>query len=306
MPEDTSSVGFRTSLFGFKKADVLACIEKMAAEAKQKEDEAQSRAQELQKTVDGLKENETILLEKTRDICDQLSDQNKRNAEIEKQAGELREQLRRSEDEAVLYKKRLFAKEQEALLLKGDKADLQQQLERQRQAAEQAQAAQQQAQRQMEQKVAAAEESARQEVFAVEENAEQRVEQARQQAQKEAVHQKAVMAAGAQDIADSVSVLKTQLAEVDAKIAAAASELQRTTAALHAALDGTEQNLELLGAQMRQFPQPAPGAKLPEPAPAQQEAQPEPPAQKVQPQTTAERRSLSALLLDKLARMLGE
>lgn len=299
MPEDTSSAGFKTSLFGFKKADVLACIEKMAAEAKQKEDEAQSRAQELQKTVDGLKENETILLEKTRDVCDQLSAQNKRNAEIEKQAGELREQLRRSEDEATLYKKRLFAKEQEALLLKGDKADLQQQLEQQRQAAEQAQ-------RQMEQKVAAAEESARQDIFAAEENAEQRVQQARQQAQKEAVHQKAVMAAGAQDIADSVAVLKSQLAEVDAKIAAAASELQRTTAALHAALDGTEQNLELLGAQMRQFPQPAPGAKLPEPAQDEQEARQEPPAQKAQPQTTAGRRSLSALLLDKLARMLGE
>lgn len=299
MPEDTSSVGFKTSLFGFKKADVLACIEKMAAEAKQKEDEDQSRAQELQKTVDGLKENEAILLEKTRDVCDQLSAQNKRNAEIEKQAGELREQLRRSEDEAALYKKRLFAKEQETLLLKGDKADLQQQLEQQRQAAEQAQ-------RQMEQKVAAAAESARQDIFAAEENAEQRVEQARQQAQKEAVRQKAVMAAGAQDIADSVAVLKTQLAEVDAKIAAAAGELQRTTAALHAALDGAEQNLELLGAQMRQFPQPAPGAKLPEPAPAQQEAQPEPPAQKAQPQTAAGRRSLSALLLDKLARMLGE
>ena len=114
------------------------------------------------------------------------------------------------------------------------------------------------------------------------------------------------MAAGAQDIADSVAVLKSQLAEVDAKIAAAASELQRTTAALHAALDGTEQNLELLGAQMRQFPQPAPGAKLPEPAQDEQEARQEPPAQKAQPQTTAGRRSLSALLLDKLARMLGE
>ncbi len=303
MPEDTSSTGFKTSLFGFKKEEVLACIEKMTKEAKEKEQQAETRVRELESAVDGLKANEEILLEKTRDVCGQLSAQNKRNAEIEKQSDELRGQLRRSEDEAALYKKRLFAKEQEALLLKGDKADLQQRLQEQQQAAEQARAAQQKAQRQMEQKVAAAEESARQEVFAVEESAEQRVQQARQQAQKEAVQQKAVMAAGAQEIADSVAVLKSQLAEVDAKLAAAAGELQRTTAALHSALDGTEQNLELLGAQMRQFPQAAPGAKLPEPSP---KAEPEPPARQMSPQGGAGRRSLSALLLDKLARMLGE
>lgn len=305
MPEDTSSVGFKTSLFGFKKADVLACIEKMADEAKEKEQKAETRAQELQSTVDDLKANEGILLEKTRDICDQLSAQNKRNAEMEKQAGELREQLRRSEDEAALYKKRLFAKEQETLLLKGDKADLERRLEEQQQAAEQALAAQQTAQRQMKEKVAAAEEGARQEIFAVEENAEQRVQQARQQAQKEAVQQKAVMAAGAQEIADSVVVLKSQLAEVDAKLAEAAGQLQRTTAALHAALDGTEQNLELLGAQMRQFPQSAPGAKQPEPERPEKAPQ-QPPVQTAHVRSGAERRSLSSLLLDKLTRMLGE
>lgn len=305
MPEDASSVGFKTSLFGFKKADVLACIEKMADEAKEKEQKAETRAQELQSTVDDLKANEGILLEKTRDICDQLSAQNKRNAEMEKQAVELREQLRRSEDEATLYKKRLFAKEQETLLLKGDKADLEQRLEQQQQAAEQALAAQQTAQQQMKEKVAAAEEGARQEIFAVEENAEQRVQQARQQAQKEAVQQKALMAAGAQEIADSVVVLKGQLAEVDAKLAEAAGQLQRTTAALHAALDGTEQNLELLGAQMRQFPQSAPGAKPPEPE-QPPKARQNPPAQTARVQGGTERRSLSSLLLDKLTRMLGE
>lgn len=305
MPEDASSAGFKTSLFGFKKADVLACIEKMADEARENEQKAEARARELQSTVDDLKANEGILLEKTRDICDQLSAQNKRNAEMEKQAGELREQLRRSEDEAALYKKRLFAKEQELLLLKGDKADLEQRLKEQQQAAEQALAAQQTAQRQMKEKIAAVEEDARQEIFAAEENAEQRVQQARQQAQKEAVQQKALMSAGAQEIADSVAVLKSQLAEVDSKLAEAAGQLQRTTAALHAALDGTGQNLELLGAQMRQFPQSAPGAKLPEtelPAGARQA----PPARSTHSQSGAERRSLSALLLDKLARMLGE
>lgn len=310
MPEDHSAAGFRTALFGFKKTDVLACIEKMAAEGQEKEQKAEAHAKELEASVDSLRTDQDILLQKTRELCSQLTEKDKRTAELESQAEALREQLRRSEDEAGLYKKKLFTKEQETIGLRKENADLTSRLRRQEQAAEEAQDARQQAQRQMELQVAAAEESANLKVLSAEENAERRIAQAQQQAQLEAVHARAAMTAGAQEIADSVSILKEQLADVDAKIAAAAGELQRTTAALHAALNGTEENLLLLGAQMQQFPQPAPGAKPPaapkEPQEAAAKKEPRPARGAESEGQGSVHKSLSALLLDKLTRMLSE
>lgn len=310
MPEDHNAAGFKTALFGFKKTDVLACIERMAADGQEKEQMAETRTKELEASVDSLKADQDILLEKTRELCGQLTEKDKRIAELESQAEALREQLQRSEDETGLYKKKLFTKEQEAIGLKKENADLTGRLREQEQAAEEAHAARQQAQRQMELQVAAAEESANLKVLSVEEDAERRITQARQQAQLETVHARAAMTAGAQGIADSVSVLKEQLADVDAKIAAAAEELQRTTAALHAALNGTEEDLLLLGAQMQQFPQPAPGVKRAAAPEERQQAAPEKgPHTARGMEAEGQRsvhRSLSSLLLDKLTRMLSE
>ena len=304
MSEDHNAAGFKTALFGFKKTDVLACIEKLTADGLEKEQQAQARAKELQDSVDSLKEDNDTLLEQTKGLCGKLTEKDKQVTELEKQMETLREQLRRSDNEVGLCRKRLLAKEQETIGLKKENADLTGRLNEQVRAAEDARSAQQQAQRQMEQQVAAAEESANLKILSAEENAERRITQARQQAQLETVQARASMTAGAQEIADSVAVLKEQLADVDAKIAAAAEELQRTTAALHAALNGTEENLQLLGAQMQQFPLSAPGAKrLPEP---QQAPEKEPgPAHETAGQGSVHK-SLSALLLDKLTRMLSE
>ncbi len=320
MPEDSGAVGFRTSLFGFKKADVLACIDKLAAEGQEKDKQAEAHAQELQSEIDALQEDKTVLLEKAKEICEELSAQKKRAGEAEAAAEALREQLHHAEEESASFKKRLFEREKDLLNLKNDNTSLKSdnetltgRLREQQRLAEDAVSARQQAQQEMERSVAAAQADAERKASeAVREAGEQaqaarraaqrEAEEARQALEQEARQQRTAMTSGAQQIADSVSVLKAQLAEVDAKIAEAAKQLARTTAALHSALGETEENVKLLGAQMQQFPAPAPGAKLPEPP------QPEPAAQRQHDSHPQSRqgKTLSALLLDKLTRMLGD
>lgn len=329
MQQDTKPGEFKTSLMGFKKADVLAYVDDLAARTLQQQKQHEENAARLQKDLDALRADNDLLVEKTREVCDRLGDEEKRAEQAEARAKELAGQLLQIEKAADTYKSRLFSKEQEAVVLKADNQRLsellatrQQELETARAAANEAETARRQAvqqtetQRQeLEQKLAG--ETAALQAERLREAAEleaQRAEQARQlQAQKQNVQrqlelekarlaeqarqEKQQLQTGAQHIEDTVLLLRSQLEEVDQKIAAASEQLQRATSAIYEALGETEQSLEQLGAQVERFPQPAPSA--PKSPPEAERCRPIRPG-------SPRRRTLSDGLLDLLDRIAKE
>ena len=104
----------------------------------------------------------------------------------------------------------------------------------------------------------------------------------------------------AQQMADTVLLLRSQLEQVDRQIAEAAERLQRATGAIYTALGETEQNLVTLGAQAESFPKPL------SPQPEQPKAHPRPERDKRPPRRPARRRTVSESLLDLLERALKE
>ena len=111
---------FKTSLMGFKKADVLAYVDELAAKSLAEQQEHEQKAAQLQKELDGLRADNDLLMEKTREVCDKLTGEEKRAVDAETRAKALAEQLLHLEETANTYKNRLFTKEQEAVVLKSD------------------------------------------------------------------------------------------------------------------------------------------------------------------------------------------
>ena len=101
----------------------------------------------------------------------------------------------------------------------------------------------------------------------------------------------------AQQMADTVLLLRSQLEQVDRQIAEAAERLQKATGAIYTALGETEQNLVTLGAQAESFPKPLEAAPKPQPRPEREKRPPRRPAR---------RRTVSEGLLDLLERALRE
>lgn len=312
---------FKTSLMGFKKADVLAYVDELAAQALAEQQEHEQKAAQLQKELDGLKADNELLMEKTREVCDKLTGEEKRAVDAETRAKALAEQLLQLEQTANTYKNRLFTKEQEAVVLKSDNQRLTELLATRQQEIEAARAQAQQAEQE---KAQEQQQAARHREALERERAEQaqRLEQERaeharqlereqQAAQRElelgkahladqARREKQELQQGAQQIADSVLLLRRQLDEVDQKIAQAAQQLQNATQGIYAALGETEGSLEQLGAQVEQFPQDAPPKKE---APPQQAGGRHTASGAHRP---ARRRTLSDGLLDLLDRVLKD
>lgn len=111
-------------------------------------------------------------------------------------------------------------------------------------------------------------------------------ETAERRMRQEAEQQKTRMAENAKDLAAGVMVLRERLSRVDEKLSAAALDLENATAAIYAALDSTDADLESMGVKLNDFaqgtPESDPPAAEPEPAPAPA-PRPEPPAEPVTP-----------------------
>lgn len=60
---------FKTSLMGFKKADVLAYVDELAAKSLAEQQEHEQKAAQLQKELDGLRADNDLLMEKTRECA---------------------------------------------------------------------------------------------------------------------------------------------------------------------------------------------------------------------------------------------
>lgn len=102
------------------------------------------------------------------------------------------------------------------------------------------------------------------------ENAERRMRQ-------EAEEQKKRMAENAKDLAAGVMVLRERLNRVDEKLSAAALDLENATAAIYAALDHTDADLESLGVKLNDFAEGTPESDLPILPEEEPEQEPQPP-----------------------------
>ena len=103
---------FKTSLMGFQKAQVLAYIDELSAKALESQKQQEQAAEALRKELENAKADNDVLLEKTREVCDRLTSEEKRAGEAESRARAISEQLLHMEETANGYKSRLFTKEQ--------------------------------------------------------------------------------------------------------------------------------------------------------------------------------------------------
>ena len=316
---------FKTSLMGFQKAQVLAYIDELSAKALETQKQQEQAAEALRRELENAKADNGVLLEKTREVCDKLTSEEKRAEEAESRARAVSEQLLHMEETASGYKSRLFTKEQETVVLRADNARLTEQLEQQHRQLEQALADLEAARAEGEEKARQGRQELERQRSAFEEekqaglrrmeqekaDAQRQMEQQREAARRELELEKARFdqtrrtqqesaRQSAQQMADTVLLLRSQLEQVDRQIAEAAERLQRATGAIYTALGETEQNLAALGAQADSFPKP-----LPE-QPAPSKAQPRPGRDKRPPRRTARRRTVSESLLDLLERALKE
>lgn len=302
---------FKTSLMGFRKAQVLAYIDEMSAKALETQKQQEEAAEALRKELESAKADNDLLLEKTKEVCDKLTSEEKRAGEAESRARAVSEQLLHMEETANGYKSRLFTKEQETVVLRADNARLTEELEQQHRQLEQARAELDAARAEAEEKARLGREELERQrsAFEAEKQADrQQMDQQREAAQRQLELEKARLdqsrrtqqetaRASAQQMADTVLLLRSQLEQVDRQIADAADRLQKATGAIYTALGETEQNLVTLGAQAESFPKP-----LPE----QPKARPRPERDKRPPRRPARRRTVSESLLDLLERALKE
>lgn len=316
---------FKTSLMGFQKAQVLAYIDELSAKALESQKQQEEAAEALRKELENAKADNDVLLEKTKEVCDRLTSEEKRAGEAESRARAISEQLLHMEETANGYKSRLFTKEQETVVLRADNARLTEQLEQQHRQLERALADLEAARAEGEEKARQGREELERQRGAFEEEkqaglrqmeeekeaARLQMEQQRQAAERQLELEKARFdqtrrtqqesaRQSAQQMADTVLLLRSQLEQVDRQIAEAAERLQRATGAIYTALGETEQNLVTLGAQAESFPKPLP------PQPEQPKAHLRPERDKRPPRRPARRRTVSESLLDLLERALKE
>lgn len=312
MEQKTAAGEFKTSLLGFSKGQVLAYIDGMTAKALEEKNQAEAAAAQLQKQLEGQKADNALLVEKTKEVCDRLADAEKRADEAESRTRAVSEQLLHMEQTANGYKSRLFTKEQEALVLGRDNARLTEQLAQLTKQLDEARAEGEKQARDSREQLArqAADLEARQ--AAERRQLEQDQAAARRQLELEKARfdqtrrtQRDAARRSAQQMADTVLLLRSQLDEVDRQIAQAARQLKTATSAVYEALGETEKELEGLGAQAKSYPDPLPEAEKPAadtagrgPAPRRAGRPPRP--------LPPRRRTLSEGLLEALERALAD
>lgn len=284
---------FKTSLMGFQKAQVLAYIDELSAKALETQRKHEEAAAALRSDLDAARADNELLLEKTKEICDKLSGEEKRAGEAESRARAVSEQLLHMEETANGYKSRLFTKEQETVVLRADNARLTEELERQHKLLEQALADLDTVRTEGEEKARLG----REELEKEKEEGRRQLELEKARLEQTRRDQQATARESAQQMADTVLLLRHQLEEVDRQIADAADRLQKATGAIYTVLGETEQNLVTLGAQAESFPKPLEAAPKPQSRPEREKRPPRRPAR---------RRTVSEGLLDLLERALRE
>ena len=273
--------GFRSSLFGFDKNDVLAYMNALATENQRQRAEYQESIRQLQSQVDRLtgEQNAARLcvdkLQQDLETAIQRADAaEQRLAAAEEETRS--ESARRQTTQDALNRAQLHARDLEQEIVR-----LQQELEAQQAAAEGEMA---------EAGIAPADPlaDARLEARRLLADARLYAENAEKRLQQEADAQKQRMAEHAAGISAGVLLLRSRLARVDDKLSAATLDLENATAAIYEALDAADQDLDALGAHMHAFADghpetdPVPPPAVPAPR-ARATAQPVPPQHRQRP-----------------------
>ena len=292
MPSETKNVqeqGFRSSLFGFDKNDVLAYMNALADEAQQQEMRYEEKLRRLQSELEEVRARRTEGETRIETLKAELEAANQRADAAESKRHEHDEELESLHKQLDTYQSGQKESQKSANIWQLKCHDLQQQvddLQKQLAAARQTGAA-----------VTPTPEmvrEARLEASKILADAKLYAESAERELKQQADTQKSRMAENARGIAAGVMLVRERLARVDRRLSAATLDLDGVTQAIYQALDDTEAELKELGTEMRDFAQGTPELDSPEPPPAPQPPKPAPQqfrvkatAQPVRPHRTA-------------------
>ena len=263
-PMNIQEQGFRSSLFGFDKNDVLAYMNALANEAQQHELEYSRQLQALQAQIDALHSERSSVDAQLDALKAELSAANQRVETAEAKRRESEDQLAELQKQTSTYQSAQKETQKNANIWQLKCHDLQQQIEDlQKQLA---------AARQLNTTVAAPTpdlvREAKLEAGKILADAHLYAESAEKELKQQAEQQKTRMAENARGIASGVMLVRERLARVDERLNAATLDLDGLTQAIYQALDETEAELKDLGTQMRSFAQGTPETDIPAAPPA--------------------------------------
>ena len=299
-PMNIQEQGFRSSLFGFDKNDVLAYMNALANEAQQHELEYNRQLQQMQSRLDELR-----------------SQQSSDDSRIEALKAEVAAaNQRESQKNANIWQLKHHDLQQKNDDLQKQVEELQKQLDSARQLNTSS----------LSSPASDLVREAKLEAGKILADARLYAESAEKELKQQADSQKNRMAENARSIASGVMLVRERLARVDERLSAATLDLDGLTQAIYQALDQTEAELKELGTDMRSFAQGTPETDLPAPVPPRPAAAQTPAAKpadrlrvkakKAQPahhtppapahRLRNTRRPVSQLLQDQIDRLNGE
>ena len=289
--------GFRRRVVGgFDENDVLAYVNALVNESQQQQMEYEEQIRQLQGQIDKLKKEQANARTCVEKLQDELLQQTRRaekaesdHAESEKKLAESIEQYSVSESRASGYQGK-YRQSQKTLLEWQNKCqELEEELDQLRaEKAAQPEPAPAAPAPAVDPEPAAPAvvpepvpqpqpESPSIEARKILADARIYAENAERRMRQEAEEQKKRMAENAKDLAAGVMVLRERLNRVDEKLSAAALDLENATAAIYAALDHTDADLESLGVKLNDFAEGTPESDLPILPEEEPEQEPQPP-----------------------------
>lgn len=288
-PMNIQEQGFRSSLFGFDKNDVLAYMNALANEAQQHELEYNRQLQQLQSKLDELRSERSTADSRMEALKAELAAATQRADTAEAKRREADEQLETIKQKTASFQSTQRESQKNANIWQLKCHDLQQQvdeLQKQLTAARTLNAA-----------APAAPTSdlvreAKLEAGKILADARLYAESAERELKQQAETQKNRMAENARSIASGVMLVRERLARVDERLSAATLDLDGLTQAIYQALDQTEAELKDLGTDMRSFAQGTPETDIPAPVPPRPAAAAKPAAPS--PEKPAERLRVKA------------
>ena len=267
-PMNIQEQGFRSSLFGFDKNDVLAYMNALANEAQQHELEYNRQLQQMQSKLDELRGERAASDSRIEALKAEVTAANQRADAAEAKRRESDEQLETIKKKTASFQSTQRENQKNANIWQLKCHDLQQQVdELQKQLA---------SARQLNTTVAPAAPTsdlvreAKLEAQKILADAKLYAESAEKELKQQADTQKSRMAENARGIASGVMLVRDRLARVDQRLSAATLDLDNLTLAIYQALDETEAELKELGVEMRDYAQGTPETDIPvEPLPTE-------------------------------------
>ena len=278
-PMNIQEQGFRSSLFGFDKNDVLAYMNALANEAQQHELEYNRQLQQLQSKLDELRSERGTADSRMEALKAELAAATQRADTAEAKRREADEQLETIKKKTASFQSTQRESQKNANIWQLKCHDLQQQVDELQKQLTAARAL----------NTAAAPAAPTSDLVR---EARLYAESAERELKQQAETQKNRMAENARSIASGVMLVRERLARVDERLSAATLDLDGLTQAIYQALDQTEAELKDLGTDMRSFAQGTPETDIPAPVPPRPAAAAKPAAPS--PEKPAERLRVKA------------